>query len=187
MENKDNGSIHHTKRKVPPSSTCNSPQVEDVKYLGLHLHRRLTWHKHIFAKRKQLGIIIIKMYRLPGRNSKLSTSNKLLIYKTILKPIWSYGIQLWGTSSTSNIEIPERFQWKALRIIVDAPWYVPNTVIRRDLHIPTVKEEIRHYSSQYSARLSAHPNGLVVNLMDQPGNRRLRRHLPNGLPTRFLV
>jgi hypothetical protein len=45
-------------------------------------------------------------------------------------------------------------------MIVDAPWYVPNTVFRRDLQIPTVKEEIRRYSSQYSARLSAHPNDL---------------------------
>jgi hypothetical protein len=26
--------------------------------------------------------------------------------KTILKPIWTCGIQLWGTASTSNIEIP---------------------------------------------------------------------------------
>jgi hypothetical protein len=42
-------------------------------------------------------------------------------------------------------------------------------------------------SSQYSARLKAHPNGLVVNLMEQPDNRRLRRHLPNDPPTRFLV
>jgi hypothetical protein len=74
--------------------------------------------------------------------SKLSTSNKLIIYKAILKPIWTYGIQLWGTASTSNIEILERFQSKALRMIVGAPWYVPNTVIRRDLHTPTVKEEI---------------------------------------------
>jgi hypothetical protein len=40
-------------------------------------------------------------------------------------------------------------------MIVDAPWYVPNTAIRRDLQTPTVKEEIRRYSSQYSARLSA--------------------------------
>jgi hypothetical protein len=36
-------------------------------------------------------------------------------------------------------------------MIVDAPWYVPNTVIRRDLQTPTVKEEILRYSSQYSA------------------------------------
>jgi hypothetical protein len=72
-------------------------------------------------------------------------------------------------------------------MIVEASWYVLNTVIRRDLQTPTVKEEIRRYSSQYSARLSAHPNGLTVNLMEIPDNRQLRRHLPNDLPTRFLV
>jgi hypothetical protein len=84
-------------------------------------------------------------------------------------------------------KILERFQSKALRMIVDAPWYVPNTVIRRDLQIPTVKEEIRRYSSQYSARLSAHPNNLTVNLIELPDNSRLRKHLPNDLPTRLLV
>jgi hypothetical protein len=53
-----------------------------------------------------------------------------------------------------------RFQSKALRVIVDAPWYVPNTVIGMDLQIPSVKEEISRYSSQYSARLitSKRPN-----------------------------
>jgi hypothetical protein len=38
------------------------PQAEEVKYLELHLDRRLTWHKHIFAKRKHLGITLSKMY-----------------------------------------------------------------------------------------------------------------------------
>jgi hypothetical protein len=76
-------------------------------------------------------------------------------------------------------------QSKALRKSVDAPWHVPNMVIRRDLQTPTVREEIRRYSSQYSARLSAHPNGLVVNLTEHPNSRRLRKHLPNDLPTRF--
>jgi hypothetical protein len=66
------------------------------------------------------------MYWLLEQKSKLSTSNKLLIYKTVLTPIWTYGIQLWGTSSTSNIEILERFQSKALRMIVDTPFYVLN-------------------------------------------------------------
>jgi hypothetical protein len=35
-----------------------------------------------------------------------------------------------------------------------------------------VKEEIHRYSSQYSAHLSAHPNDLVVNLIEQPDNSR---------------
>jgi hypothetical protein len=49
-------------------------------------------------------------------------------------------MQLWGTASTSKIEILERFQSKALRMIVDTPWYVSNTVIWRDLQTPAVKE-----------------------------------------------
>jgi hypothetical protein len=61
------------------------------------------------------------MYWLLGRKSQLSLSIKLLLYKTILKPISTYGIQLWGTASTSNINILERFQPKALRLIAHAP------------------------------------------------------------------
>jgi hypothetical protein len=89
------------------------------------------------------------MHWLLGRKSKLSTTNKLLLYKTILNPIWTYGIQLWGTASTSNIEILERFQSMVLCMIVDAPWYAPNSLFRRELSCPTVKEEIRRYSSHY--------------------------------------
>jgi hypothetical protein len=46
-----------------------------------------------------------------------------------LKPIWAYGIQLWGIASTSNIQILESFQLKALSMIMDALWYVLNTGI----------------------------------------------------------
>jgi hypothetical protein len=65
------------------------------------------------------------MYWLLGRKSKLSISNKLLAYKVILKPIWTYGIQPWDSASISNTEILERLQGKVLRMITDAPWYVP--------------------------------------------------------------
>jgi hypothetical protein len=79
---------------------------------------------HIFAKREQLGLSLTKIYWLLGRKSKLSTNNKLLIYKVILKRVLTYGIQLWGTTSNLNIVILERFQSIVLRLIVDAPWYV---------------------------------------------------------------
>jgi hypothetical protein len=118
----------------------------------------------------------------------------LLFWNSLPQYIIQYSNQSGLTKRTLGYgfhfqhRILERFQSKALRMIINAPWYVPNTVIRRDLQTPTVKDEIRRYNSQYSARLSAYPNGLVVNLMEQPdNNRRLRRHLPNDLPTRFLV
>jgi hypothetical protein len=173
----------------PPVHMNNEqlPCADQVKYLGLHLDRKLTWHHHNFTKRKQLGLTHTKMYWLLGRSSRLSLPNKLLLYKSIHKPIWTYGIQLWGTASTSNIEILESFLSRALRIIVDAPRYVPNNHIRRDLQMPSVKEEICRYSNQYSTRLTTHPNDQILTLMEILGNRRLRRHVPNHLPNRFLL
>ena len=79
------------------------------------------------------------MYWLIGRNSKLSTYNKLLIYKHVLKPVWTYGIQLWGCASETNIAIIQMFQNKALRTIVNAPWYMRNYDLHRDLQIDKVK------------------------------------------------
>jgi hypothetical protein len=79
-----------TRRKMCPPVHVNNvqlPREEGIKYLELHLVRRLTWQKHIFAKWKQLVIALTKMYWLLGHTSKLSTSHKHLIYKTILKPI----------------------------------------------------------------------------------------------------
>jgi hypothetical protein len=111
----------------------------------------------------------------------------LHLYKSILKPIWTYGIQLWGTASTSNIEILERFQSNALRIIVNAPWYVPNNHIRRDLQMSSVKEEICRSSNQYCTRHTTHRNYQILALIEIPGNRRLRRHVPNDLPNSFLL
>jgi hypothetical protein len=154
-----------TRRETCPPVHINNvqiPQENHAKYLGLHLNRRLTWHTHIFAKCKQLGLSLTNMYWLLGRKSKLSTNNKLLIYKAILKPIWTYCIQLRGTTSNSNTEILERFQSKVLRLIVDAPWYVSNSDIRKDFQIPTVKEEISRFSSLYAVRLRAHTNELIV-------------------------
>jgi hypothetical protein len=116
----------------------------------------------------QQNIFATKLHWLLGRKPKLSTSNKILIYKGILKPIWTYGTQLWAAASTSNTEILERFQSKVLCTIVDASWYVPNTVMRRGLQTPKIKEEIHHYSSQYSACLTVHSNDLVVNSWRNP-------------------
>jgi len=50
------------------------------------------------------------MYRLLGRNSQLTLENKILLHKTVLKPIWTRGIQFWGTAARSNVECKDTDQ-----------------------------------------------------------------------------
>jgi len=170
----------------PPVKLNNEhlPQADEVKYLDINLDRRLTWRKLITTKRKQLDLKLRNLYWIISSKSQLSLENKLLVYKVIRKPVRTYGIQLWGTASNSNLEILERFQSKALRIITDAPWYVPNTIIKHDLRIPTVKQEARTPSANYQKRLDNHPNSLANTLLkEQLGTRRLKRLYPNNLVT----
>jgi hypothetical protein len=56
-------------------------------------------------KRDELNIKFRKMYWLLGRNSELSIHNKLILYKQVLRPVSSYGIQLGGCASDSNIQV----------------------------------------------------------------------------------
>jgi hypothetical protein len=117
-----------------------------LKYLGMHLDRRLTWAKHIKTKTKQLNQKAKQIHWLLGR-SKLSIESKLLPYKAILKPLWTYGIQLWGTDSNSNIEILQRFKSKTLRSILNSPWYINNPRIHEDLRMNTVLSEIKKWNT----------------------------------------
>jgi hypothetical protein len=56
---------------------------------------------------------------------------------------------------------------------------MPNTGIKHDLQISTVKQEARKYSANYRKRLDVHPNSLAHALFqEQLGSRRLKRLYP---------
>jgi hypothetical protein len=133
------------------------PQKNEVKTLGMHLDRRLTWAKYIESKRKQLNLKAKQIHWLLGK-SALSTESKLLLYKEVLKPIWTYGIQLWGTASNPNIEILQRFQSLTLRCILNASWYTNNHRIHENLQMNTVLSEIKKWNAKYLSKLENHTN-----------------------------
>jgi hypothetical protein len=98
---------------------------------------------------------------LIGKRSQLSLENKVLLYKAILKPIWTYGIELWGCAKPTNTKILQTYQSKTLRGITGAPWYVSNKTIHEDLNIPVFTDEIKETSQQiprkdYRPREPAH-------------------------------
>lgn len=158
------------------------PYANTAKYLGLTLDAKLRWKAHVKKKREELGIRYKKMYWLLGRYSALSTHNKLLIYKQVLKPVWTYGIQLWGCTKQSNIKIIQTFQNKVLRGIVNAPWYIRNEDLHRDLKMEYVDKVIQKNARSHEGRLHQHDNIEAIQLLDNLSQRRrLKRIKPHEL------
>jgi hypothetical protein len=179
-------SIHiiFTNRKVagPPSVNLDGvvvPYENTAKYLGMTLDAKLKWKAHVEKKRAELGLKYRQLFWLLGRNSSMSIQNKIMIYNQILKPVWMYGIQLWGCAKYSNTKCIQTFQNKVLRNMVNAPWYVRNRDLHRDLGIPDVASEMKRFAIKHESRLHQHVNEEVLQLLDNQNLvRRLKRTKP---------
>jgi hypothetical protein len=122
------------------------------------------------------------MYWLIGRKSQLSTQNKCLLYKCIIKPIWTYGVQLWGCAKPTHTKVIQRIQSKILRLILNAPWYVSNKTLHEDLDIPYVVDEIKRLAMRYLSKLPTHSNDQVRTLSEPLTERRgMKRQWPTDL------
>ncbi|KAL4096493.1 hypothetical protein QTP88_021438 [Uroleucon formosanum] len=140
------------------------PSALSTKYLGLTLDKRMTWAHHIKEKIVKLNLRLRLLKSLIFNNKYTHINTKLLIYKSLLKPIWTYGLQLWGNAKKSNLNKIQTFQNKALRNLLNAPPYVSNHSIRSDLKIPLVHDEAKSYYKRFHLRLPSHPNLLARDL-----------------------
>jgi len=71
---------------------------------------------------------------------------------------------------------------------VTTPWFLPNAIIRNDLSVTTIRQEVnkKKHCNTYRQRLTVHPNHLATTLFQGlPCNRRIKGHYPEDLVTRF--
>lgn len=119
------------------------------------------------------------MYWMIGRNFPLSTHNKLLIYRQILRPVCGYDCHLWGCAKTSNIDIIHRCQNKVQTNIVDAPRYIRNTDLLWDPDIDTLDKIIKNVAESHGHRFHSYINLEVIQLFNNTKlTRRLKRTKP---------
>ena len=111
-------------RKAPGHDQISNKAIKELPVKGIAL----------------ISSIFNAILRLEYYSKTWKTSLITLIPKPG-KPIHE-GIPLWGTAAISHTNKIETMEAKILRTIVNAPWYVRNDDIRRNLGIPTVKEAI---------------------------------------------
>jgi hypothetical protein len=111
----------------------------------------------------------------------LELESKVLLYKTIIKPIWTYGIELWGCASKSHIAKMQWSQSNILQMIQMCPgmWLIrPYMTIYKyhSLRMSSKKKSINHHD-----KLGYHSNPILQPLMEQQQRRRLKKLWPADL------
>ena len=86
----------------------------------------LTWNPHTRLNKKQVNARYGTLLRLLDTKSKLDLPNKLLIYNPILKPTWTYELELWGSTKSSNLSRIHTLHSRTLRKVTNAPFYISN-------------------------------------------------------------
>lgn len=99
------------KIKINALQKVTIPSSSQVKYLGIILDKKLTWGPYLKTKRKSLNSRSRLLRSL--QKFKLPLHNKILIYKTMLRPIWSFGAQTLGCAKPLQLKTIEALHFSS--------------------------------------------------------------------------
>ena len=89
--------------------------ADTAKYLGVHIHKSLSWNHHIGEVTKKanstLGFLKRNIHQCPP-------STKALCYRTLVRPLTEYASTIWDPFTVANINKLEMVQRRAARMVM---------------------------------------------------------------------
>ena len=151
----------------PPLFFDNEPInfEKNVKYLRVYLDSTLTGKPHI-------DYIIKKFYTLKNDlahllySNEMSINNKVLLYKTVLRPIFLYAAPIWVSAANTIIQKVQILQNKLLRSTCKFPWCFRNQTIHNTLKVEPIRKFIKNLSQNFCDNIPAIPSPELFNLPD---------------------
>jgi hypothetical protein len=171
-----------TRRRVVPVGQIQMfgrdiPWKDQVKYLGVILDKRLTFIPHIKHVEAQTKMVASRLSSLTCRKRKMSIRNKLVLYKSIIRPVMTYASVVWGHASASQLNKLQVIQNRFLRSAFNSPWFVRNNQLHREANLPMLKEFLHEIALRSFEKAKVHENPLVREAVDydETGPSRYKR------------
>lgn len=117
-----------------------------TKYLGVTMDSKLSFSEHIrnIVTGVERRLPILK--RLAGAKWGCTQDTLNLTYNTYIKPVLKYGSEILISSAPARMDVLERAQNKALRIITGGVLSTPITALQSYTSIPPIAVEIKKTS-----------------------------------------
>ncbi|GBP35337.1 Probable RNA-directed DNA polymerase from transposon BS [Eumeta japonica] len=92
----------------------------------------------------------------------MSLRNKRTIYTMCIKPVMTYASPVFAHARPDILYDLQIVQNNFCRRAADAPWYVKNYVLHRDLELPTISKFMKNASERFFDIANSHPYPLLV-------------------------
>jgi hypothetical protein len=140
---------------------------DKLKYLGVLLDNKLLFRDHInFCLTKAKAAAFSSLYCILKRNSLASLDSKLRVYKSCIRPIFTYACPVFANAAKCHINKLQLFQNKMLRMILNVRWddFKSTSNIHNELSIPLIQDFFKKSTDNFYLRTSCHTNDLYSSL-----------------------
>lgn len=164
------------RHKRPDEIILNNHRIEwqrSVKYLGLTLDTTLTYNEHVKNIKRKLGLARKWLYPLINDKSKVTVENKIRLIKTMMIPVATYAGEIWFQCCDTQRNKIQGYLNKTVRAAANAPWFIRNAQLRRELEILTLEEILYQQTDKTIDSMTSHTNPLIRRAVD------LNRHRQN--------
>ncbi|RZC31958.1 hypothetical protein BDFB_014872 [Asbolus verrucosus] len=144
------------------------------------MDKKLNFNKHIQNIKKKAYGIKSYLYPLLNKHSKLDVTTKINIYKSIIRPTFTYAAEVWMQASRTQLRQLQILQNKTLRQCLDAPYYMTNEQIHKDTKTPTIEEHINKIATRTYEKMEDHPNKTIRDAINYDKNQMKRRKRPRN-------
>lgn len=148
---------HKQSQRLVPTSNIQvqNTAIEwtpEVRYLGLILDNKLLFRTHVDDRVTKSIVLLKKLYPLINRRSKVSTRNKLAIYKQIVAPMLEYASPVWGGCARTHVQKLQVVQNKFLRMIFNSPPRTRTTELHQLANLDPIAVKISSHTDKVLTR-----------------------------------
>lgn len=157
---------HRPRRNINVNGT-DVPWSSSIRYLGVDIDKTQTFKKHLENKVVKGERMIRVLYPLISRRSKVNTHNKILLFKTIFRPAFTYGCPIWYRCARTHLTKLQRFQNKVLKIMLDLPIRTPTTLVHDLAELELVTPYLTRIAESFEANCLSNINPDIVALIEE--------------------
>lgn len=141
------------------------PVQNSVKYLGITLDKKITFKEHIYNICEKAIKCGRSLYPLLHKKSTLNYKNKMLLYKMCIRPILTYGSQVWySKAANTHKKKLQIIQNKNLKIIFNLPLRYSTYYLHRNFNQETFSALVDRLNRSFEDRNRFSSHELIRNL-----------------------